>query len=79
MNDKNKKLFFVGGFQSYSFQNLKECFFFSQGHPTKNKLFAKFEDYGPGPSDGGYRSSDVSAGIKSFPSKMNDMDDDEPF
>ena len=44
-DDKNKKLFFVGGFQSYSFQNLKECFFFSQGHPTKNKLFAKFEDY----------------------------------
>jgi len=41
--------------------------------------FAKFEDYGPGPSDGGYRSSDVNVGIKSFPSKMNDMDDDEPF
>ena len=43
--DKNKKLFFVGGYSSYSFQSLKECLFYSQGHPTKNKLFAKFEDY----------------------------------
>ena len=43
--DKNKKLFFVGGFSSYSFQTLKECFFFSQGHPTKNKLFAKFKNF----------------------------------
>jgi|GEM_PF-659146 len=43
--DKNKKLFFVGGFSSYSFDSLKQCYYFSQGHPTKNKLFAKFEDY----------------------------------
>jgi len=43
--NKNKKLFFVGGFSSYSFENLRQCFFFSQGHPTKNKLFAKFDDY----------------------------------
>jgi len=43
--DKDKKLFFVGGYSSYSFQSLKECFFYSQGHPTKNKLFSKFEDY----------------------------------
>ncbi|MDP2721506.1 MAG: replicative DNA helicase [Bacteroidales bacterium] len=41
--------------------------------------FAKFEDLAPGPSEGGYRPSDVGAGIKSFSSKMNDMDDDEPF
>lgn len=43
--DKNKKLFFVGGFNSYSFEDLKMCYFFSQGHPTKNKLFSKFEDF----------------------------------
>ena len=43
--DKNKKLFFVGGFSSYSFDSLKQCYYFSQGHPTKNKLFAKFKDY----------------------------------
>ena len=43
--DKNKKLFFVGGFSSYSFDSLKQCYSFSQGYPTKNKLFAKFKDY----------------------------------
>ena len=44
--DKNKKLFFVGGFSSYSFDSLKQCYYFSLGHPTKNKLFSKFKDYG---------------------------------
>jgi len=43
--DKNKKLFFVGGFNSYSFDSLKQAYFFSQGRPTKNKLFAKFDGY----------------------------------
>ena len=43
--DKNKKLFFVGGFSSYSFESLKQCYYFSQGHPTKNKLFAKFDNF----------------------------------
>ena len=43
--DKDKKLYFVSGFSSYSFDSLKQCYYFSQGHPTKNKLFAKFKDY----------------------------------
>jgi superfamily I DNA/RNA helicase len=43
--DKDKKFFFVGNFSSYSFESLKQCYYFSQGYPTKNKLFAKFEDY----------------------------------
>jgi len=43
--NKDKKLFFVGEFKSYSFESLKQAYFFSQGHPTKNKLFAKFKDY----------------------------------
>lgn len=45
LENKNKKLFFVGGFQSYSFDNLKQCYYFSQGHTTKNKVFLKFENY----------------------------------
>jgi len=43
--NKNKKLYFVSGFSSYSFDSLKQCYYFSQGHPTKNKLFSKFKDY----------------------------------
>lgn len=43
--DKDKKLFFEGGYSSYNFNNLKDCFYFSQGHPTKNKIFSKFKDY----------------------------------
>lgn len=43
--DKNKKLFFEGGYQSYNFNNLKDCYYYSQGHPTKNKIFAKFKDF----------------------------------
>ena len=41
--------------------------------------FARFEDYSQGGH--GFPSSDVTAGIKSFPSKMNSMDDDDesPF
>jgi len=41
--------------------------------------FARFEDYSQGIQD--YSSDDISAGIKSFPSKMNSMDDhdDTPF
>ena len=35
----------MGGFNSYSFDSLKQAYFFSQGHPTKNKLFTKFDDY----------------------------------
>ncbi len=43
--NKNKKLFFEGGYRSYNFNNLKDCLFYSQGHPTKNKIFSKFKDY----------------------------------
>ena len=43
--DNNKKLFFEGGYQSYNFNNLKDCYYFSQGHTTKNKIFIKFKDY----------------------------------
>ena len=43
--DKNKSLFFEGGYQSYNFNNLKDCLFYSQGHQTKNKIFSKFKDY----------------------------------
>ena len=43
--NKDRKLYFVSGFSSYSFDSLKQCYYFSQGHPTKNKLFAKFKDY----------------------------------
>ena len=41
--------------------------------------FAKFEDYSQG--GGGFSVEDVNAGIKSFPSKMNSMseDDQSPF
>jgi len=41
--------------------------------------FARFEDYSQG--GGGFSIEDVSAGIKSFPSKMNSMteDDSSPF
>lgn len=40
--------------------------------------FARFEDYSDGGS--GFSADDVSAGIKSFPSKMNSMnEDDTPF
>ena len=43
--DRSKKLYFEGGFQSYKFLNLKDCYFYSQGHTTKNKLFSKFKDF----------------------------------
>ena len=43
--DKDKRLFFESGYQSYNFNNLKDCLFYSQGHPTKNKIFSKFKDY----------------------------------
>jgi len=43
--DKNKKFFFEGGFKSYNFSNLRDCYFYSKGHPTKNKLFSKFKNF----------------------------------
>jgi len=43
--DKNKKLYFEGSYQSYSFENLKETFWFSTGKPTKNKILSKFNNY----------------------------------
>ena len=43
--DKNKKLFFEGGYQSYNFTNLVDCYYFSIGKPTKNKILSKFKDY----------------------------------
>ena len=43
--DKNKRLFFEGGYQSYNFTNLVDMYWYSQGHPTKNKILSKFKDY----------------------------------
>jgi len=43
--DKNKKFFFEGGYQGYNFSNLRDCYFYSIGHATKNKIFSKFKDY----------------------------------
>jgi len=43
--DKNKKLFFEGGYQSYNFTNLVDCYYFSIGKPTKNKILSKFKNY----------------------------------
>lgn len=43
--DKKKKLFFEGGYKSYNFQNLVDCYYFSIGKPTKNKTLSKFKDY----------------------------------
>lgn len=43
--DKNKKLYFEGGYQSYNFTNLSDCYYFSTGKSTKNKLLSKFKNY----------------------------------
>ena len=43
--DKNKKLFFEGGYRSYNFQNLVDCYYFSIGKSTKNKTLSKFKNY----------------------------------
>lgn len=43
--DKNKKLYFEGGYQSYNFTNLSDCYYFSIGKPTKNKILSKFKSY----------------------------------
>ena len=43
--DKNKKFFFEGGYQGYNFSNLRDCYFYSRGHVTKNKIFSKFKDF----------------------------------
>ena len=43
--DRNKKLFFEGGYQSYNFTNLVDCYYFSIGKPTKNKILSKFKNY----------------------------------
>ena len=43
--DKNKKLYFEGGYQSYNFTNLIDCYYFSIGKSTKNKTLSKFKDY----------------------------------
>jgi len=42
---KNAKLFFEGGYSSYSFQNIKDAYYFSIGYSTKNPMFSKFKDY----------------------------------
>lgn len=44
-NNKYKKLFFEGGYKSYSFENLKDTYWFSRGHKTKNPILSKFQDY----------------------------------
>ena len=44
-NNKNAKIYFEGGFQSYSFNNIKDAYFFYKGHKVKNPLFNKFKNY----------------------------------
>ena len=41
-----RKLFFEGGFDSYKFNNIKDAYFFSMGHITKNPILSKFKNYG---------------------------------
>lgn len=43
--NKNAKLYFEGGYSSYSFQNVKDAYYFSKGYKVKNHLFNKFDDY----------------------------------
>jgi len=43
--NRNKKLFFEGGYQSYNFNNLVDCYYFSMGKSTKNKTLSKFNNY----------------------------------
>jgi len=44
-NNSNAKLFFEGGYSSYNFNNIKDFYFYSKGHKTKNPLFNKFDDF----------------------------------
>jgi superfamily I DNA/RNA helicase len=41
----NAKLFFEGGYSSYNFNNIRDFYFCSKGHKTKNPLFNKFDDF----------------------------------
>lgn len=41
----NKKLYFEGGFQSYRFKDIEDCYYFSEGNPTNNPILNKFKDY----------------------------------
>ena len=43
--NRNKKLYFEGGYQSYNFTNLVDCYYFSIGKPTKNRILSKFKNY----------------------------------
>jgi len=43
--DKNKKFFFEGTYKSYNFENISDCYYFSIGKPTKNKILSKFKNY----------------------------------
>jgi superfamily I DNA/RNA helicase len=44
-NNKKAKLFFEGGYNSYKFENIKDAYYFYQGHKVNNPLFNKFKDY----------------------------------
>ncbi len=44
-NNPNAKLFFEGGYSSYNFNNIRDFYFCSKGHKTKNPLFNKFNDF----------------------------------
>ena len=39
------KLYFEGGYSTYSFENIKQCLYFSRGHKVNNPLFNKFKNY----------------------------------
>jgi len=43
--DKNKKLYFEGSYKSYNFENISDCYYFSIGKQTKNKILSKFKNY----------------------------------
>ncbi len=44
-NKKNKKIYLEGGYKSYKFKDILDCYYFSLGHKINNKIFNKFKDY----------------------------------
>lgn len=41
----NKKLYFEGGYKSYNFNNVKDCYYFSVGKEVNNPILKKFKNY----------------------------------
>jgi len=45
INSGKKALYYIGGYSGYNFNNILDCYNFSQGSKTKNHLFNKFQNY----------------------------------